>query len=309
MLKGKALKFGDTIGVVAPASPTTEEKVRLAQEQLEALGFKVKMGKSCYGRHGYLSGKDAYRAEDMNQMFQDPSVDGIMCLRGGYGTPKILNLLDYDLIRSNPKVFIGYSDITAIHTAINQKSGLITIHGPMAASDLAGGIDSFSKESLLKAIMEPVPMGDIENPEGVEVQCFFEGKAQGQMIGGNLALIAATMGTPYEIDTKGKILFIEDIGEEPYRVDRMLTQLALAGKLEDAAGIVLGDWNDCEPENPEESLSLMEVFEEIILPYQKPTVLNYKIGHCTPKITVPIGAAAVLDADQKKLIITEAAVC
>ncbi|AOT69053.1 S66 peptidase family protein [Geosporobacter ferrireducens] len=308
MVRGKALKFGDTIGVVAPASPTPKERVKLAQEQLEVLGFKVKMGKSCYAARGYLSGSDKSRAEDLNQMFMDPAVDGIMCLRGGYGTPKILNLLDYNMIRNNPKVFIGYSDITTIHTAIQQKCELITFHGPMASSDLADGIDDFSKNSLLKAVMQPEPMGDIQNPHGEVVQCLKEGKAEGQLIGGNLALIAATMGTPYEINTKGKILFLEDIGEEPYRVDRMLTQLALAGKFEDAAGIILGDWNDCEPKNPLESLSLIEVFEEILLPYQKPTVLNFKIGHCTPKITVPIGVNALLDAGQRKLIITEAAV-
>ncbi len=308
MLKPKALKYGDTIGVVAPSSPTTKEKVKLAQEQLEALGFVVKMGKSCYNTHGYLAGSDESRAEDINCMFKDPSVEGIMCLRGGYGAPKILNLLDYEGIRSNPKVFIGYSDITAIHTAVHQRSELITFHGPMAASDLAGGIDDFSKESLLKAVMQPEPMGNIKNPAGIEIQCLMAGKAEGRLIGGNLALIAATMGTPYEIDTKGKILFLEDIGEEPYSVDRMLTQLALAGKLEDAVGIILGDWNDCEPKNPEESLSLMEVFEEILLPYKKPTVLNFKIGHCTPKITVPVGANAMLDAEQGKLYITESAV-
>ncbi len=308
MLKPKALKYGDTIGVVAPASPTIEKKANLAKTQLEALGFKVKMGQSCYMNHGYLSGKDELRAKDLNHMFGDTEVDGIMCLRGGYGTIRILSQLDYDKIRCNPKVFIGYSDITTIHTAINQRCGFITFHGPMASSDLADGIDVFSKESLLKAVMQPEPMGNIQNPAGIEIQCLVAGTAEGRLIGGNLALIAATMGTPYEIDTKGKILFLEDIGEEPYSVDRMLTQLALAGKLEDAAGIILGDWNDCEPKNPEESLSLMEVFEEILLPYKKPTVLNFKIGHCTPKITVPVGANAMLDAGQGKLYITESAV-
>jgi len=146
-----------------------------------------------------------------------------------------------------------------------------------------------------------------QNPEEVKIEMLVGGKAQGVIIGGNLALIAATMGTPYEIDTKGKILFVEEIGEEPYSVDRMLTQLALAGKFDDAAGIILGDWNNCEAENPEESLSLMEVFAEIIVPYGKPTIYNLKAGHCTPKVTLPFGVMASLDADTGNLVIEEGA--
>lgn len=307
MLKPKALRWGDTIGVIAPSSPTAEENVKLAKEQIEGLGFRVKMGPSCYANHGYLAGKDQLRADDLNNMFADQEVDGIICLRGGYGAPKILDKVDFELIKANPKVFVGYSDITALHMSMNQISKLVTFHGPMGSSDIAGGLDEFSKKELLRAIMDPKPMDEIVNPIGKDITCLVGGKANGVIVGGNLALVSATMGTPYEIDTKGKILFLEEIGEEPYKVDRMLTQLALAGKLSDAVGVILGDWNDCDPKKHEESLSLMEVFNEIVVPYGKPTIFDLKAGHCTPKVTLPFGVNALLDADEGKLFIEEGA--
>jgi len=307
MLKPKALKLGDMIGVVAPSSPTSEANVKLAKQQLEGLGFKVKLAPSCYATHGYLAGKDQLRADDLNNMFADKRIDGIICLRGGYGSPKILNKVDFELIKSNPKVFVGYSDITALHMAMNQISNLVTFHGPMGSSDIAHGLDDFSKNEFLRAIMDTNAMGKISNPVGKDVECLVGGKARGVIIGGNLSLIAATMGTTYEIDTKGKILFLEEIGEEPYSVDRMLTQLALGGKLKDAVGIILGDWNDCEPKKHDESLSLIEVFNEIVVPYGKPTIFDLKAGHCTPKVTLPFGVNALLDAGEGKLIIEEGA--
>jgi len=305
MLKPKALKLGDMIGIIAPSSPTTEANVKLAKDQVEGLGFKVKLGPSCYATHGYLAGTDQLRAEDLNNMFYDKEIKGIICLRGGYGAPRILNKIDFELIKANPKVFVGYSDITALHMSINQISNLVTFHGPMASSDIADGLDDFSKKEFLRAIMEPQPMGHIFNPKDKNIQCLVDGKASGVIIGGNLSLVTATIGTIYEIDTKGKILFLEEIGEEPYKVDRMLNQLALAGKLNDAAGIILGDWNDCESTKHYESLSLMEVFQEIIVPYGKPTIFDLKAGHCTPKVTLPFGVNACLDAYECKLTIEE----
>ncbi len=305
MIKPNALKFGDVIGIVAPSGPTTKEKVKLAKDQLEGLGFQVKLGHSCYEKHGYLSGKDEVRARDLNHMFEDQEVQGIICLRGGYGASKILNRIDLEQIAKRPKVFVGYSDITALHLAMNQISKLVTFHGPMGSSDIAGGLDDFTREGFLKAVMGSSPMGEIQNPKGKKMQSLVGGKANGILVGGNLSLIAATMGTPYEIDTKGKILFLEEIGEEPYRVDRMLTQLLLSGKLEDAEGILLGDWMDCEPEEPEKSLSLMAVFEEIIGPLGKPTIYDVEAGHCSPMITLPFGVRSFLDAEEGRLIIEE----
>ncbi len=308
MIKPKTLSLGDTIGVVAPSGPSCLANVEKGIVVLEDMGFKVKIGMSCYSKYGYLAGKDELRAGDINSMFADDDIDGIICLRGGYGTPRILEKIDYDNIRKNPKVYVGYSDITAIHIAINQISGLVTFHGPMITSDIIHNFQGFSKESLLNTITNNGVIGDVKNPNEENIQCFYRGKAEGRIIGGNLALICSTLGTPYEIDTRNKLLFLEDIGEEPYRVDRMLTQLRLAGKLQEVSGIILGDWNNCVPENPEKSLTLMEVFEDIILPLKKPTIANVKAGHCSPMITLPFGINAFMDADTGKLAIKEGGV-
>lgn len=306
MIKPKGLKIGDTIGVVAPASPTTIDRVEKAYEKLIGMGFKVIMGESCYSNYGYLAGTDDVRAEDLNKMFKNQEIDGIICLRGGYGTPRILDLIDYDLVKNNPKVFIGYSDITALHIAFNQLSTLVTFHGPMVSSDLIGEFSQFSKESLYNSILEGKFQPIIKDPLD-EITIINGGKAEGAIIGGNLSLITSTIGTPYEIDTKGKILFIEEIGEEPYRIDRMFTQLRLSKKLEETEGIILGDFNNCVAESSEydDSLTLEEIIDQIIKPLGKPTIFNLKAGHCEPMITIPFGVKAKLDADNKVLILLE----
>lgn len=308
MNKPRALKFGDTIGLIAPSSPTAKENVEKAINKLIEMGFKVKMGKSPYEGYGYLSGTDEIRANDINEMFRDKEVNGIICLRGGYGTPRILDLIDYKIIEENPKVFVGYSDITALHIAFTQKSNLVTYHGPMVTSDMIGSFSKFSKDSLFKAIMNTEPMGKISNPEGEEIKILNGGVTEGSIIGGNLSLIVATIGTPYEIDLKGKILFIEEIGEDPYKVDRMMNQLRLSGKLREAEGIILGDFNNCESGKHNESLTLEQIFNDHIKPTGKPAIYNLKAGHCEPMVTLPFGVRAKLDADKKELQILEGSV-
>ena len=303
MIKPKPLKKGDTIGLIGPSSPTPIERIKPTIDSLKDLGFNVVVGESCYGTYGYLSGDDALRAKDINEMFKNKYIDGIWCIRGGYGTPRILDKLDYDTIRENPKVFIGYSDITALHIAINQKCNLVTYHGPMASTEVFYKLDDFTKDYLYKNIMRDENIGLIKNPEGIDIETLVPGKCEGMITGGNLALISSLIGTPYEIDTVGKILFIEDIGEEPYRIDRMLTQLRLSGKLDDAVGFILGNFNDCEPEEREKSLTLKDVFNDIILPLKKPTISNLMVGHCNPMITLPYGVKARLDADKKEVFV------
>lgn len=302
MIKPRPLKKGDCIGLIAPASPTPEEKVTASKEKLEELGFQVKIGKSCYAKYGYLSGEDNLRASDLNLMFKDNDVDGIMCIRGGYGTPRILDKLDYTAIRNNPKIFIGYSDITAIHIALNQICKLVTFHGPMASTDMLVDFDNFTEKSLINCIASEEIVGPVKNPEGHRIETLIGGCTDGVLVGGNLSLIAATIGTPFEIDTRGKILFMEDIDEEPYSIDRMLTQLALAGKLDDALGFILGDWNNCKAKANEPSLTLTEVFDDLIVPLNKPTIFNVKAGHCKPMITLPLGLKVFLDADKGKIV-------
>jgi muramoyltetrapeptide carboxypeptidase len=308
MNKPKALKIGDTIGIVAPSSALRqvddlERSIKILEEQ----GFKLVIGESCGKKYGYLSGSDELRAGDINRMFENSKIDAVFCLRGGYGTPRILDRLDYDVIKKNPKIFIGYSDITAIHIALNQKCDLITFHGPMVASDMLGKFDEFSKKSYLNAITSIKPLGQMNNPIGFDIKSMVPGKARGIIVGGNLSLIAATIGTSYEIDTKGKILFLEDIEEFTYSVDRMLTQLRLSGKLKDCAGIILGDFKNCLPQYEDFDHTLMQVFNDIIVLAKKPTIYNFMAGHCTPKITIPLGVETLLDADGCTLTITESA--
>lgn len=304
-MRAKRLMPGDIIGMVAPASPSDPGKVEKAVRNLAALGYEVKTGDSVFGSRGYLAGEDELRADDINRMFADDEVNAIFCLRGGYGSQRIIDLVDYRLIRKNPKIFMGFSDITALLNSIYQECGLITFHGPMGG-DFAGGLNKATKTAMKRALECNEPIGELTNPEMPEVVS--EGMAKGVLVGGNLSIVAASLGTPYEIDTKGKILLLEDVNEEPYSIDRMLNQLRLAGKLKDAAGIVLGDWGDTKPEEPEKSLSLEEVFTDMFTDIGKPVLKGYKIGHCKPNITVPIGAEAILDTCVRSLCIVEPAV-
>lgn len=306
MIKPKALKFGDTLGLIAPASNTTEENVQKSIKKLVELGFKVREGKSLYKRHGFLAGDDQTRAQDINEMFADPEVDGIICIRGGTGAPRILELLDYDVIKKNPKVFIGYSDITVLHIAFNQICNLVTFHGPMVSSNMIDDFDDYSKEGLFRLIMDPDAYGKLENPEGEEIVTINGGIGIGQLAGGCLALVCSTLGTPYEIDTKGKILVLEDLGEEPYKVDRMLNQLRLAGKLQEANGIILGTFEDSAPKGGyQDSQPMEEVFDDHLKRLGVPAIYNLRIGHCKPVMTIPLGVYAKLDADKKEIHLLE----
>lgn len=304
-MKAKRLKAGDTIGMIAPASPSECSKVEKAVKYLENMGYKVKTGESVYSSRGYLAGSDELRAQDINSMFADNEVDAVFCLKGGYGSQRLLDMVDFELIRNNPKIFMGFSDITALLNAIYQQCGLITFHGPMGG-DFAGGLGKPTKSAMKRALESTDPIGELPNPEIPGVLC--EGKAKGVLVGGNLSIVAASLGTPYEIDTADKILLLEDVFEEPYSIDRMLTQLRLAGKLRDAAGIILGDWGNTVPEEPEKSLTLDEVFDDIFKDIGKPVLTGYKIGHCKPNLTVPIGAEAVVDTCSRSVYILESAV-
>jgi len=236
-------------------------------------------------------------------------VDGIVCLKGGYGTPRILDHIDYASIARNPKVFVGYSDVTGLHLALGKTCGLVTFHGPMPSSDMLPEFDEFSRASWRAALMTSGPLGVLSNPEAKRLERIVGGTARGPVAGGNLSLVAATMGTPYEIDARGRILFFEDVDEAPYRVDRMLTQLRLAGKFEQCAGVLLGTWKDCVPREGKPSLSLAQVFEEVIAPAGKPVAFGLQAGHGAPALTLPLGVEAVLDADAGTLEFVESATC
>ncbi|SFX49792.1 muramoyltetrapeptide carboxypeptidase [Thermoactinomyces sp. DSM 45891] len=292
-MKARALKLGDTIGIIAPASPTNPEEQEQALEIFSEFGFNLKLGNSLWQQHGYLAGHDWNRAEDLNRMFADPEVDAIFCMRGGYGTPRILDLIDYRGIRKNPKIFVGYSDITALHLAIHRFTGLVTFHGPMI-TELARKPDFHSWSTLFQHLTSHVPVARYEEP--IEKHCIVVGSARGPLIGGNLSLLVSTLGTPFEIDTTGKILFIEDVDEDPYRVDRMLTQLRHATKLQNAAGIVFTDFTDCTAENGEKSLTIREILDGIVKPLGIPCYYGLNVGHTQPNWTLPIGVLTEIDA-------------
>ncbi|HLQ74194.1 MAG TPA: LD-carboxypeptidase [Bacillota bacterium] len=308
MKKGKRLSTGDTIGIVAPSSPAKRGEVEKAKSDLEALGFNVYLGKTCFKKHGgYLAGTIEQRVNELHDMFVDETIDGIICLRGGYGTPQLLNEIDFELIKNNPKVFVGYSDITALHISFQQRANLCTVHGPMASRGL-NSLREQSKKYLFRTIMENKPLGQIENPQEEPIKTLVPGIAQGKIIGGNLTLIASTMGTPYEIDTQGKLLFIEDVGEEPYRIDRMLHQLALAGKFSDAAGVIIGTWSGCEPNKYDGCFTVEQLFEQIIKPFNKPTIYNVQSGHDDWNMTLPFGVDTTLDATKGIIQVNESVV-
>ncbi|MBS4218744.1 LD-carboxypeptidase [Bacillus sp. FJAT-49711] len=294
----KPLKKGDTIGLTAPAGPVTKERLEKAISVIKEIGFNVEVGDTCYEHYGgYLAGTPIQRANELNSLFANHAISAIFCLRGGYGSLHLLPLLDYETIKMNPKLFIGYSDITALHIAFQQRCDLPTIHGPMPASDLVER-DSFTLESLYSILTEYPNVGCVENPQSELINCLVPGIAKGILVGGNLSVSVSTLGTPYEIDTKGKILFLEDIGEEPYRIDRMLTQLALAGKISDAAGIVLGTWTECSSERYADGFQVEDLFKSIIAPAGKPVIFNVRAGHCKSSLSLPLGLSAYLDAEK-----------
>lgn len=296
MIWPESLKSGDKVAITAPSSPVSDEKLAVSIESVKFLGLEPVVMSSCRMHHGYLAGSDSQRADDINAAFCDNDIKGIFCLRGGYGTTRILPMIDFDMIRKNPKVFIGYSDISSLHFNINQKSGLITFHGPMPTTDYRVH-EGFTNDSLRSYLFTPEKLREVTNPAGEKIHLLRGGTASGRLVGGNLSLMAGTLGSPYEVDTKGKILFIEDVDEQPFRIDKMLTALSLAGKFRDCAGIILGTFERCE-EKEHPALSLMEIFEEVVLPWDKPTILNLRAGHIYPQSTLPMGAEIMLEADE-----------
>lgn len=315
IIKPRALYPGDTIGLVSPAGPiherarVTPESLDLRIRQIQDLGFGVRLAGHALACRGYLAGPDAGRLQDLHAMFADPGIAAIFCLQGGYGSLRLLPRLDYALIRSNPKIFLGFSDITALHLALHGHTGLVTFHGPMAGSNWNGDSD-VTRGWLLRLLTSPAPPGELVNPPGSRpCRTITPGIATGKLVGGCLSLVAATLGTPYEPDTAGNIVFLEDVDEAPYRIDRMLTHLTLAGKLQAAAGIIIGECLNCEPPDPARpSLTLDEVLADIIAPLGKPAIYGLRIGHGRHRLTLPLGVRATLDASACRLFIEEGAV-
>jgi muramoyltetrapeptide carboxypeptidase len=310
-LKPQRLKKGDTIGIVAPASPMyNKSDLTRGIKTLEEWGYKVKVGENVNQRFEYLAGTDEQRAYDINQMFKDPEVDAIFVTQGGYGSARTLKYIDFDAIRENPKIFIGYSDITSLHLAIYKKTGLVTFHGPGMGGFNPEDLSDYRKEHVFKALSKEEPIGEIELADKKKwIHIINPGEARGEMVGGNLTLICSSLGTPYEIETEGRILFFEELETEPWIMDHMLTHLYNAGKLQKAAGIVIAECTNCVPykHNPgfPVTFSLEDILDEFIKPLAIPAFYGLPLGHTKDLATIPIGVNGYVDATNGKLFIEE----
>jgi len=307
-LKPKRLRQGDTIGLISPSSRLPEvQKYDQIVEQIRQLGFKVKEGKNARNQHGYLGGTDEQRVADLNAMFADASVDAIMPFRGGWGANRILADIDYELIKNNPKILVGFSDITSLLLAIYAKTGLITFHGPVGKSDWTDVTTQHFKKVLSgsrPATFAP-PSKDIcsscDSHTGIT-----PGKAKGRLLGGNLSVLTAMIGSDYLPDWEGNILFLEDVGEDIYRLDRMITQLKISGILKQLSGFVFGQCVNCERSNSY-SQTLQQVFQDHIRPLGIPAFSGAMFGHLSKMITLPVGLTAKIDADKGTIAYKEAA--
>lgn len=306
------LKPGDTVAIVFPASAPEEPEaeIREAVQKLRKKGFQVKLAPNFRARRGYLAGGDDLRAKSFMDMWKDPEVKALWCWRGGYGTMRMLDKLDYEEMRKHPKMLIGMSDITALHQAIGKKADLVTYLGPnvngVYGAD-APSLPSFSETDFFKTLftISRPKQGDLLTSFHSEAKALRSGKAQGILTGGNLSLVAALAGTPWQFDTEGKILILEEVSEPPYRVDRLLSQLKLAGMLDRPAAVILASFNGCQAKFPARSLTLGQVLKDYFGNAPYPVLLGFPSGHIADQATLPLNTLVELDADKKTLRVAE----
>jgi muramoyltetrapeptide carboxypeptidase len=297
------LKRGDTVGIICPSSAIDGElPFMLAQETFEVLGFKVKWGKYAHERLGHLAGNDKGKLDDLHDMFKDEQVKAIVCMRGGSGAARLLDKIDYNLIKRNPKIFLGYSDITALHAAIQSKTGLITFHGPVGTSSwpsfVANQFEALFFNGLPPIYENPLDKGDDLIPRQNRIQTIRSGIAKGKLLGGNLTVLTTISGSSYYPEFSDSILFLEDVSEEPYRVERMLCQLKLNGTLGKIKGFIFGKCTDCSPSGGYGSLTLDEILDDYIKPLDIPAYQGALIGHIREQFILPVGAQITMNADK-----------
>jgi muramoyltetrapeptide carboxypeptidase len=296
-LKPPALRPGDTIGIVAPASNVKRELLEAGSAVLRARGYKTRYHESIFEKDIYFAGPVDRRLRELEAMFESPDVRAILCARGGYGSNYLLDALDVEIVRQNPKIFIGYSDVTTLLTHFSDAAGLVTFHGPMLTRDVAapGGVDWESFEAALGG----TPLWNLDFGGNSGVKGLISGRAGGVLYGGCLSILVASLGTPFEIQTEGTILFIEDVNAKPFQVDRMLMQLKLAGKLAQVRGIVFGEMLDCKQGNAQD-YTLEEVILRVVRELGIPVAYGLPSGHVTGgNITLPLGIRVSLTVDEK----------
>jgi muramoyltetrapeptide carboxypeptidase len=305
IVQPSCLKKGDTISIVAPAGPIEmRDGLERGIAALERMGFRVKHDDRIFQSSRYLAGSDAARAEELMRAFEDPSAQAIIALRGGYGCSRLIPLLEEKRLRPNPKIFIGFSDLTTLHLYFLRRFGWITIHGPMVISPALWDMTPAEEKNFFALLTDPDYRPALSFPQ---LEAWFPGVAEGMLIGGCLSMVVAGMGTPYEIQTEGKVLFLEDQGEAPYRIDRMLTHLYLAGKLQSLAGIVLGSFIDCEPSQG--NYSAGDILREILTDLKLPIIANFPAGHSEHNWAIPLGARVRIDANAGSIKFLDSAVC
>jgi muramoyltetrapeptide carboxypeptidase len=290
------LKPGDTIGIVAPAGPFDPEKFMKGKAVLESMGFQTFFDEDIFQKHGFLAGTDSQRLEQVNRLFADPCVQAIICARGGYGSMRILPFLDFEAIQTHPKIFLGFSDVSALLSVLCDQCGLITFHGPLVTT-LAKATEK-TIVAMKTALTSDAPLVLI--PE--DGQVIKSGVCSGLVTGGNLTTLCHLVGTPYAPNFKGKILFFEDVGEMPYRIDRMLTQMKMAGCFKEIAGLILGTFKDCGQLN-----EIVGIFNTIFEDANIPILAGFNMGHGEHNLTIPMGLGATLDTDKKRLLFHEPA--
>ena len=314
LIKPPRLREGDLVGLIAPGGHTSDASIERATRNIEALGFRVRQGANLREVNGNYAGSVQQRIADLHAMFADPEVKAIWCIRGGSGCISILSSIDYALIRANPKVLLGYSDITALHLAIHRHAGLVTFHGPVASSTPS----DYSTTHMLAVLMDPQPTYTIpmamENARRAQdepqyaIRTVHGGQATGPLMGGNLSMVSALAGTPYAADFRNSILFIEEVNEAPYRIDRWMTQLDLSVGIAKAAGVMIGICENCEGRDEDISLTLAQTLDIHLQPMTKPAVTGYSFGHIRNQFTIPVGVRATLDAERQTVTLLEAAV-
>ncbi|GMR25232.1 MAG: LD-carboxypeptidase [Ignavibacteria bacterium] len=310
IIKPAKLKTGDVIGIIAPASaPVDPSKLENGIRYIEKNGYRVELGNNVSKFNGYLAGTDQERADDLNSMFKNKNVKAIFCLRGGYGASRILDKINFKIVRNNPKIFVGYSEITALQMAILQKTGLVTFAGPMVATDFGNEITSYTEDFFWRIISSHKKMGRLRYLDNDKLVPITKGSASGRIIGGNLSVLGALSGTEYFPELKNRILMLEEIDEFPYKVDRLLNQLRLLKVFKKIKGIILGRFVDCyEHDTSKRTLTLGEVIEDYMKGLKIPVLYTFPHGHIKDKVTVPFGINIKMNASKGFVEYSEGAV-
>lgn len=300
LLKPVPLRKRDKIGVVAPAGSVQDEQLSAGVEALRRAGFDVELARGILDHKGYLAGEAENRAKALQDLFKRKDIAAIFCARGGFGSIQLLSLLEVETIRLHPKIFVGYSDVTVLLNWFLQRCGLVTFHGPMVAMELAQGLQARSEEFFWETLLGEKRKWQINGLEAVR-----PGYVEAEMVGGCLSMVVTTLGTPYEINTAGKILFLEDIGEKPYRIERMLTHLKMAGKLEQAAGVVFGSFTDCDDGGERD---VNGIIQELFRDARYPVIAGLGAGHGEQNLLLPFGVKMALDGKAGSLFLLESPV-